>query len=195
MEKNIIKIWLSIFLILVTGSIWAIKVNSNGVSNFPPTIQVAGQSLILNGSGIRKKLFFKVYELGLYVPKKDNDPNRILKMSGPKLVEIHMLRTVDAKTFVDALHDGLNDNNSVSTLKTLKVQMAKLESLMNQGEKAKKGDIIKFEFNPASGTLLSINGNKLGVIDDGAGFYNAILNIWLGPDPVDKGLKIDILNN
>lgn len=194
LKKNILKVWLSIFLVTLTGIIWADDVANSVNITYAPSVKVAGQQLILNGNGIRKKLFFKVYTLGLYVSKKGNSTDELVQMAGPKLVEIRMLRNVDAKTFVEALHEGLEDNNSDDVLKTLKPQINKLEWMMIQTAKAKSGDIIKFIFNPANGTEVSLNGKALGTIDGGATFYSAILNIWLGRDPVDRGLKIDILN-
>jgi|SRR6185437_3288761 len=200
MKKNIVKIFLSILLIAAISCVWAdgtdIKVAN---INYPGTVKIGKDKLILNGAGIRTKFFVKVYALGLYVPKKGNSTNELLSMAGPKLVEIHMLRDVDAKDFIEALQEGLDNNNSDDILAKLKVQIGQLETLMNQARQANIGDTITFEFKPASkSTLTAITrGGKTlmkTTIGGGADFYNAILNIWIGKDPVDRGLKIDIIN-
>ncbi|WP_461834636.1 chalcone isomerase family protein [Desulfothermus sp.] len=39
--------------------------------NLPDSLPAGKESLVLNGAGIRKKLFLKLYVAGLYVKKKD----------------------------------------------------------------------------------------------------------------------------
>ncbi len=130
MKKNIIKILLSIFLIAALSNIWAIKVED---IDYPGTIKNSnGDALVLNGAGLRTKLMFDVYTLGLYVPKKNLVATEVLQMKGPKLVEIHMLRDVKAKTFIEALKDGLEDNDRDGKIqKIIQPQVDKLVALMN----------------------------------------------------------------
>ena len=50
---------------------------------------VAGSEVALVGAGLRTRLFFQVYVIGLYVSNLKADP---LAQPGPKRVQIHMLR-------------------------------------------------------------------------------------------------------
>src|SRR5579859_6873575 len=77
-----------------------------------PSVQVAGTTLMLNGAGLRKKMFFKVYVIGLYVAQSGTDASALIAEPGPKRVAIHMLREVGADAFSDALRDGIRDNHS-----------------------------------------------------------------------------------
>ncbi|HLX53025.1 MAG TPA: chalcone isomerase family protein [Aquella sp.] len=189
MKKNFVKIFLSMFLIAAISSIWADGVKVEDIY-YPGTIKNSnGNTLVLNGAGLRTKLMFDVYTLGLYVPKKSPVAAEVLNMKGPKLVEIHMLRDVKAKTFIDALKEGLEDNDrDGKVLQKIQPQVDKLVALMSATE-LKKGDVIRFAFNPASGTNISINGRDKGTISGGDVFYNAILSIWIGKAPVDRVLK------
>lgn len=163
-------------------------------TKFSSNTTVAGKPLVLNGAGLRTKFLVKVYALGLYVPQKSNSASQLLTVNGPELVEIHMLRKVDAKTFVEALHEGLEANNSKDTLAKLQPQVNQLDSLMKSVGTANDGDVIKFEYVPASGTQLYVNGSKLGfAIGGGSDFYTAILKIWFGNSPVDKDLKTAVV--
>jgi hypothetical protein len=194
MKKNIVKILLSIFLITIISHIWAangdIKVEN---INYPGTIKMNGKTLVLNGAGLRTKIIVDVYTLGLYVPQKSNSADEILKMQGPKLVEIHMLRDVEAKTFINALKEGLADNDrDGKVLAQIKPQVDQLVAFMNKTD-LKKGDVVKFAFNPSSGTNISINGENNSTISGGDVFYNAILSIWIGNAPVDRVLKSKIV--
>ncbi|MFN8770391.1 MAG: chalcone isomerase family protein [Neisseriaceae bacterium] len=193
--RSTTKILCTLLLVIGFSNTWA---NNHTVqvatTNYTKITKVANSQLTLNGAGIRTKLFVKVYTLGLYVPKKSNSAEDLIAMIGPKLVEIHMLREVTAKKFIDALKDGLEDNNSEKVLDKLEPQIETLENLMHKIGKVKEGDIIKLEFNPASGTQLIVNENKIDKpIAGGAEFYNALLNIWLGDDPVDSSLKKSLL--
>src|SRR5687768_4236941 len=53
--------------------------------------RVGNADLSLNGAGLRKRVFFKVYTIGLYLPQRSATPAAILQSSGPKRVAIHML--------------------------------------------------------------------------------------------------------
>ena len=69
--------------------------------------RVADTELSLSGAGLRKRVFFQVYAIGLYVRDRKADP---ISQPGPKRVQIHMLRDVDAETFNEALADGIKAN-------------------------------------------------------------------------------------
>lgn len=195
MRHNFMRLLISGLFIFCLSTIWAEgNVVQIAGTTYGGTTKVANNALVLNGAGLRTKFFVKVYTLGLYVPKKNDSADSLIGMSGPKLVEIHMLRDVDAKTFTEALKEGLEDNNSKATLAALKPQVDQLEQLMVQASQVKKGDVVKLEFDPASGTQLMINEHKLGTtIGGGSDFYSALLKIWLGKHAVDGDLKISLL--
>ena len=58
--------------------------------------RVGTSELTLNGAGLRKRAFFQVYAIGLYVPQKASSAQALLEQPGPKRVAIHMLRDVGA---------------------------------------------------------------------------------------------------
>src|SRR5688500_13327323 len=78
--------------------------------------QVAGADLALAGAGLRKRLFFQVYAIGLYVRERKADP---IAQPGPKRVHIHMLRDVGAEQLTEALADGRKANHSEAQAKAL----------------------------------------------------------------------------
>ena len=61
----------------------------------------ADQQLVLNGAGLRKVVFFRVYAIGLYLPEKKASPPDAIGTTGAKRVLIHMLRDADADDFSD----------------------------------------------------------------------------------------------
>ena len=156
---------------------------------FEPTTTVGGQSLTLNGAGLRTRLFFKVYAAGLYVPQKSADPSALLAQTGPRRVSIGMLRDVDAATFAASLLEGLKANHTEEQLATLKAQIDQLLATLKAVGEAKKGDSIQLDFVPATGTQLIVNGQPRGEPIAGDALYTALLRIWLGDKPADASLK------
>jgi hypothetical protein len=156
---------------------------------FEPTAQVGGQSLQLNGAGVRTRLFFKVYAAGLYVPQKATSAAELLAQKGPRRVAIGMLRDVGAETFASSLNDGLKANLSEPQLAGFKTQIDTLNGNMKAVGEAKKGDRIDFEFTPEGGTRIVVNGQPRGTAIPGADFFEAVLRIWIGDKPADADLK------
>ncbi|MGB5177609.1 MAG: chalcone isomerase family protein, partial [Gammaproteobacteria bacterium] len=58
----------------------------------------------------------------------------------------------------------------------------------------KKGDVLSIAYTPEKGTEVRINGEWRGAVE-GNDFFRALLKIWLGPNPVDKSLKQDMLGS
>ena len=178
--------------LLAAGAVAAQPVEIEGVK-FEPSVQVAGQALVLNGAGIRTRAIFKVYAAGLYVPEKSSAPATLLAQKGPRRVSIGMLRSVDADTFAEALNDGLKNNLSEPQLEAMKPQIDALNANLKALGEAKKGDNILFEFAPDAGTRIIVNGQPKGAAIPGEEFFTAVLRVWIGEKPVDGSLKKGML--
>jgi Chalcone isomerase-like len=155
--------------------------------------RVANSDLALNGAGVRTRLFFQVYAIGLYLPQKGTTPAAILAQPGPKRVAIHMLRDVGADTFTEALADGIRANHSEAEAKALEPRIKELAATMAEVKEAKKGMAIALDWLPASGTVMLVNGTPRGKAISGEDFYRALLRIWLGENPVQDDLKKALL--
>jgi hypothetical protein len=148
--------------------------------------------LVLNGAGLRKRVFFQCYVIGLYLPKKTNVAEEAISGAGPKRVAIHMLRDVGADQFTEALADGIRDNHSEAEAKKVEPQMKALAATMAQLKEAKKGMVIVLDFK-GNETDLLVNGKATGQPIPGEDFQRALLRIWLGPKPVQDDLKKSLL--
>ena len=156
-------------------------------------ISAGGPELVLNGSGLRTRFFFKVYAAGLYLEKKSNTPAAVLALAGPKRVAMHLLRNVSAKEILDALHDGITANSSAAELEKLKPRLAQLDTVMSQLGPVKEGDVVTLDYLPGSGTAVTLNGKAKGEPIAGAALYEALLRVWLGDKPVQDDLKKELL--
>src|SRR5688500_13798961 len=89
--------------------------------------KVANADLALTGAGLRKRLFFQVYAIGLYVRDRKADP---IAQPGPKRVHIHMLRDVGAEQFTEALAEGIKANHSEAEAQALEPRVRELGAIM-----------------------------------------------------------------
>jgi hypothetical protein len=151
--------------------------------------RVGNTELTLTGAGLRKRLFFQVYAIGLYVQDRKADP---ISQPGPKRVQIHMLRDVGADQFIDALAEGIKENHSEAEAKALEPRVKQLGATMAQVKEAKKGMAIALDWT-GKATQLVIDGQPAGQPIEGEDFYRALLRIWLGDRPVQDDLKKTLL--
>ncbi len=160
----------------------------------PDSVQAAsGSTLVLNGAGLRQRVFFKVYAMGLYFPRKTSVAAEAIATSGAKRVAIHMLRDVDAATFSEALADGIRANHSESDVKAIDARLRELSAIMAEMKEAKTGMRIELDWVPETGTVVRIDGAARGKPIAGEDFYRALLRIWLGDQPVQSDLKAALL--
>jgi hypothetical protein len=155
---------------------------------FPDKIALPNTSktVQLNGVGYRKKFFIKVYIGALYTEKLARSRDDVIALDGPKRVLMHFVYDeVSSEKLVDAWNEGFEENVAEDDLKKLQPQINKFNAMFPT---VKAGDVIYLDYIPGSGTRVTINGDNKGVIA-GRDFNNALLDIWLGEEPADKGLK------
>ena len=72
-------------------------------------------------------------------------------------------------------------------------QTVKFGEMFASMDKVKKGDVITLDWVPGTGTVSSLNGKQIGESMPDIAFYNAVLRIWLGDNPVQNDLKRGLL--
>ncbi|HUN68973.1 MAG TPA: chalcone isomerase family protein, partial [Burkholderiales bacterium] len=92
--------------------------------------KLGASELTLNGAGLRKRAFFQVYAIGLYLPEKKPTAVDAIGAAGPKRIAIQMLRDVDADQFSGALTDGMKDNVGEAEMKALEPRVRQLVAIM-----------------------------------------------------------------
>jgi hypothetical protein len=152
---------------------------------FDDKARVANADLALTGAGLRKRLFFQVYAIGLYVQDRKADP---IAQPGPKRLQMHMLRDVGAEQFTGALADGIKANHPEAEAKALEPRVSQLGAIMAALKEAKTGMVIALDWTGKE-TVVLVNGNPAGSPIQGEDFYRALLRIWLGDNPVQEDLK------
>ena len=154
----------------------------------PETDTVEGKTLKLNGLGLRKKAFFKVYVAGLYLETPSKDPAAILASSEIKSMRLHILRSLKGKQVSDAIAEGF-ERNSKAELPKLKARLDKFAAMIPDVE---EGDEIVMAWLPDKGTKVTVRGTDRGTVE-GRDFADALFAVWLGPEPVQEDLKKALL--
>lgn len=160
----------------------------------PDTAQLSpdGTTLVLNGAGIRRKFFFKIYAAGLYLPTRQTTSEAIVNLPGPKRVRMHFLyKEVDREKLIIGWQEGFANNLDSASLAQMSSRLTQFNQLMRT---MRQGDVIDLDFLPEEETQVRFNGELQGRIE-GADFYAALLQVWLGKNPVDSDLKSALLKD
>jgi hypothetical protein len=154
--------------------------------DFPDTVDVGGQTLKLNGAGIRKKMLFKVYAGGLYVAATTSDASAVVAADAPKRVRMVFLRDVDKKKILETYKEGFENNSAGPGLAGL---IAKLDQLAPALADMKEGSEMMVTYEPGKGTTVAAAGGGAPVTIEGKDFADALFRNWFGPKPADDDLK------
>jgi hypothetical protein len=146
-----------------------------------------GETLVLNGAGLREKFWVDVYVGSLYLPAKSADVAAILSKPQAWRIQLDFVyKEVAQEKLVASWREGFEKNQSAETLQRLQPRIDTFYRLFDSSAVAK--DQFRFDYQPGIGTRVSKNQQSLGVIP-GEDFANALLEIWLGNHPADKSLK------
>lgn len=144
----------------------------------PGKVDAGGQPLVLDGLGLRKKFFIKVYVGGLYLPAKESSPAKVLAADSPRRMTFHFLYSVSAKQMCDAWDEGLADNNPSAPADV----KAGFKTLCTYMEDIPKGHEMVLTYVPGQGTTVEVNGKTKGTLA-GKPTADAVLATWIGPHP------------
>jgi hypothetical protein len=160
-----------------------------GVS-MPDTLTVAGKTLKLNGMGLRTRMMFKVYVAGLFLENPSRDAAALIAADEVKRIELSILRKLASSKVTEAIGDGF-EKNSKAQMPALQARLDQLKSWVPDVD---KGDSIILTYVPGKGTVVSDKVSEKGVLE-GKDFYDALLSVWLGPNPVQADLKAKLLGS
>lgn len=177
------KFILFLVALLLSTNLYALNVS--GV-NLEETVTVNNNTLRLNGYGIRKKWFVKVYIASLYTAKRVSSYSEILQ-DGDKMIRLNFLHKVDRQKIVDSINEAFQTiTPDLPGSDAGKKFFAQFNTDFNVGDVL---DLVML----ADGTVITKHNNRvLGVIKSNRLAYG-LLSIYLGDKPVDMELKKGML--
>ncbi len=150
--------------------------------------------LHLNGAALRELyLLIKSYVGALYVEQPGSDAHTLLESESHKRMVFHvMMKKVSARRIGNALQEAMVLNLNEVQHKDLSQDLDKMVTLFEG--KMLRGQEAIFDYLPNKGTRITINGEVKGFIP-GKDYFNAMLSMWVGENPVGRTFKEEILGS
>jgi hypothetical protein len=188
---KILKFTIFLIVILAAGgsSVYAQKTTRqiSGV-RFDESIVVGNTLFKLKNVGLlRYKMVFKGYVAALYLGEEFSIKDVLQDV--PKRLELSYFWSISAEDFGKAADKVLRKNESDLLLEKLRSRLKKLNKAYLD---VKPNDRYALTYIPGKGTELTLNSKPLVTIM-GSDFARAYFAIWLGKQPLDKGLRDTLL--
>ncbi|MCC6377402.1 MAG: chalcone isomerase family protein [Burkholderiales bacterium] len=174
--------------VAVAAFAWSVSATAAEVGGvaIPDRASVGGQELVLNGAGVRTKVFFKIYVGALYLPAKARSLPEVLAKA-PRRIQMTLLRDLTPDQLVDALVDGLKANSSEAEVAAVKAQQEQMVATMKAFGDVKEKDVVTLDLVNGA-THIGLNGQAKATIP-GDAFNAALTRVWLGDKPAQDDLK------
>jgi len=157
----------------------------------PSTAEVAGETLQLNGAGLRTfsllMIPIKIYVASLYTPAAIRTASAMMNSSGPMQFDFTFLRAVGQSDVTKAWVSQFAQSVSYTYpgyARDRDAFIAMFGPLQNQG-------IEQVQF-VGTNTVIMDQGVRKGTIP-GRDFQKAFLSLWFGSNPVASDLKAALL--
>lgn len=175
-------------VVLLGGPVRAATV---GGVTLPDTYPAAGQSLVLNGMGIRTLTIFnvKVYAAGLYVAQRSGDARAIMASPGPKVIVLQFLHAASKSDIEKHYREGEARNCGHGECDP--ADEADFERLIAATPAAAVGDTLTYILSPR-GVRVTMN-NKLVAEVANPDLALRLLAGFIGPVPPSEELKRHLL--
>jgi hypothetical protein len=186
MKKQI----LTLLLVAVTGIFSANAQQTVSGVKIDSKLTVEGETLMLNGAGLREKMWIDLYVGSLYLPTKSSNSKDIIDSKNAAAIKLDIVSgMITSDKMISAVNEGFENSTNKNTA-PLKAKIDKFKSFFK--EEIKKGDSFIIANIPGDGVVVFKNGVKKGAID-GYDFKKALFGIWLGSKPADSDLKEGML--
>ncbi len=156
----------------------------------PDTVATAGQTLRLNGLGLRRFTLLRIhgYVAGLYVPQPARDAQTILAEPGTKLLRLHFLHAAGAGRVQDQLRE---QHAGICVDGCPKSDDDAFAQLLRTARPVRPGDVTTYVYGP-DGLQVLFNDQSLARIPD-TDFARRMLAGMIGAHPPSVELRDGLL--
>ena len=186
MKHNAIVTLIILALVVARSELPAGAAEVEGIY-YDESYMADNQKLSLIGVGLLRYWGFKAYTGAFYL--EEGAPVNDALADTAKRIELEYFRSIKGKDFGPATNKSIAKNVDSDTFERLRSRIDYHNSLY---EDVKPGDRYSLTYVPGKGTELSLNGESKGIIE-GPDFAAAVFSIWLGPEPISKSFKQQIL--
>jgi hypothetical protein len=151
---------------------------------------VADTVLVLNGAGDFAPSGKGAYVGAFYMRAKKHTLQEVQELGfWPKRITLTMLRDMPGDDLGDTLVQGIRRNTTQDETRNLGLQIARLGSILGNLKRLPRGSNLAIDWLPGRGTVFVVNGKSVDEPIPGAAFYDVMLKVWLGSQPVDANLR------
>jgi hypothetical protein len=162
--------------------------------DIPQIIPATSEHAELRLNGAAMRILYGVVDtyIGkLYVENPTTDAEALIAADEYKrMVYKVVLKRVSGRRIAKAMYDALQLNVTREEAVRLEKRLQLLVTLFDSS--LKKGEESYLEWVPSQGSRIVLNGKVKGMIP-GKDFYDAILKIWIGDNPVGSIFKRQVL--
>jgi Chalcone isomerase-like len=156
------------------------------------TAMVGGKKLVLNGLGLRRRGYFKADVTSLYLPERRNNADSIMKLDGPRRIQLNILRDFSSNTISRIFISDFKQATTEEEFRKLIDVVAQLGAVYSTIKKISKGDVVRCDWVPGRGWTSTINNKPLMVESESATAINnelafqVYLRMFIGPNAPDE---------
>ena len=159
-------------------------------ADVPGELSIDESLLMLNGSGLRSRLFIDLYVGSLYLSHPESDASNIIQADESMAIRLSIVSSlITGEKLRDATLDGFNQ--AVADTSALDERISRF--LRAFSEPLEVGDLFQLSWNPNSDLLVVTRNDVVVEQIEGLDFKQALFAIWLGEDPVQESLKDEML--
>ena len=125
------------------------------------TVQLAGQTLVLNGAGYRKRGYFKVDVTALYLQTRVNSVEGVEKVPGVKRLELVLQQDISGAQASRYFLADFEASAQPMEFAQLINEVSQIGGIYSSIRQLKKGDIVTLDIIPGKGCMASLNGTPL----------------------------------
>ena len=157
----------------------------------PETLENGGASLVLNGVGIRTRVFLDIYVGGLYLQKKSADAAAIMDADEPMAIRLWIVTGLITN---DRMQKSIEEGFQKSTRGNTAPIREEIDALIGvYAEEINDEDVFELVYLPGQGLIVYKNGIYTATIECGLSFKRALFGIWLSDRSVQTSLKNGML--
>lgn len=155
----------------------------------PDVRKVAGANLVLNGTALRTYSLLRIhlYVAGLYLERRNNNAEAVLRSPEVKLLEVHFLRSVSQEDVRNEWRRGFAANCQ----KPCRLRPQDIEAFIARVPGVRDGDVSMFLFT-RNGLSVTFNGRLAGTTTNPY-FAQQVLGTFLGPAPAAPEVKQSLM--
>lgn len=181
---------LILLLMTIVISSTALAQKKVGGAVLPANLNYSDVNLQINGAGVRERMWIDLYAAGLYLENRTTDASDVLNSKKPMAIRLHIVsKLITSDKMIEAVTEGFEKSTNGNTAPIQK----EIDALLGFfKEEITKNDYFDLVYIPSRGIVAHKNGEERGVVK-GEEVRKALFGIWLSSNPVNGGLKKDLL--